>query len=182
MAVSQTSALGRRCFLRMAGPATAAGLLTSCGSRSSGDSPWRFFTAAECKTLAALCDQIIPPDQTAGAAWAGAVNYIDRQLMGPLRRQRTRYRTGLAEMDRSCNAAFGKGFADLDPDSQRQFLAQLEGDGKRFFDLAIAHTMQSYYGDPRHGGNRDAVSWRMLGVSVIPIRGRDQYEFPKQGV
>ena len=28
-------------------------------------------------------DQIIPPDQDAGAAWAGVVNYIDRQLCGP---------------------------------------------------------------------------------------------------
>ena len=27
----------------------------------------------------------------------------------------------------------------------------------------------------------DAVSWRMLGVPVIPIRGRNRYEFPRQG-
>jgi gluconate 2-dehydrogenase gamma chain len=38
--------------------------------------------------------------------------------------------------------------------------------------MVIAHTMQGYYGDPRHGGNREAVSWCMLGVPVIPIRGR----------
>jgi len=25
------------------------------------------------------------------------------------------------------------------------------------------------------------VSWRMLGVPVIPIRGRNRYELPRQG-
>jgi len=29
-----------------------------------------------------------------------------------------------------------------------------------------------FYGDPRHGGNKDRVSWRMLGVADPPIRGR----------
>ena len=32
---------------------------------------------------------------------------------------------------------------------------------KEFFDLILAHTMQGFYGDPRHGGNRDAVSCLM---------------------
>jgi hypothetical protein len=32
--------------------------------------------------------------------------------------------------------------------------------------------MMSFYGDPRHGGNKDRVSWKMLGVPDPPIRGR----------
>ena len=128
--------------------------------------------------MAALCDQIIPADQTPGAAWAGVVNYIDRQLMGPFRRQRGAYRSGLAALDQETRHFGGAPFAALSPERQTVILSNLQGENRRFFDLAIAHTMQSYYGDPRHGGNRDAVSWRMLGVSVIPIRGRDQYEFP----
>jgi gluconate 2-dehydrogenase gamma chain len=44
-----------------------------------------------------------------------------------------------------------------------------------FFELVRKHTLEGYYGSPRHGGNRDAVSWRMLGVSEPPIRGRAQY-------
>jgi gluconate 2-dehydrogenase gamma chain len=31
------------------------------------------------------------------------------------------------------------------------------------------HTLEGYYGSPRHGGNRDAVSWRMLGLDEPPI-------------
>ena len=30
----------------------------------------------------------------------------------------------------------------------------------------------------RRGGNRDAVSWRLLGVGEPPPRGRQHYEFP----
>jgi gluconate 2-dehydrogenase gamma chain len=36
--------------------------------------------------------------------------------------------------------------------------------------------MQGFYGDPRHGGNREYASWRMLGVPVAPIRGRQLYD------
>ena len=168
----------RRKFLRAAGAATAGGALISCGREKT---PWRFLTAAEGRTLAALCEQIIPTDQTPGAAWAGVVNFIDRQLMGPYRRQRASYRSGLTEIDRASAGNFGKDFAALDAPQQTALLQSLDGARKRFFTIVIAHTMQGYYGDPRHGGNRDAVSWRMLGVPVVPVRGRNRYEFPKQG-
>jgi gluconate 2-dehydrogenase gamma chain len=168
----------RRRFLRVACTATACSALISCGRETT---PWRYLTAAEGRTLEAICEQIIPTDQTPGAAWAGIVNFIDRQLMGPYRRQRAAYCSGLIEIDRAAAAKFGKDFAALDAQQQTALLQSLTGGAKRFFSAVIAHTMQGYYGDPRHGGNRDAVSWRMLGVPVIPIRGRNRYEFPRQG-
>jgi gluconate 2-dehydrogenase gamma chain len=170
--------LRRRKFLRIAGTATACGALVSCREQST---PWRFLTAAEGRTLDAMCEQIIPTDQTPGAAWAGVVNFIDRQLMGPYRRQQGAYRSGLMAIDAAAAARFGKNFADLDAPRQRALLESLTGPAKRFFNTVIGHTMQGYYGDPRHGGNRDAVSWRMLGVPVIPIRGRYRYDLSKQG-
>ena len=173
-----SKSLRRRKFLRIAGTATACGALVSCARENT---PWRYLTAAEGRTLAAIGEQIIPTDQTPGAAWAGVVDFIDRQLMGPYRRQRNAYRNGLAEIDRAAAGKFGRDFASLDAPQQTELLESLAGGGKRFFSTVIAHTMQGYYGDPRHGGNRDAVSWRMLGVPVIPIRGRNRYELPKQG-
>jgi gluconate 2-dehydrogenase gamma chain len=170
--------LRRRGFLRIAGTATACGALASCGRENT---PWRFLTAAEGRTLEAICEQIIPADQTPGAAWAGVVNFIDRQLMGPYRRQQGAYRAGLKAIDAAALTKFGKDFATLDAQMQTAVLQALTGGEKRFFSTVITHTMQGYYGDPRHGGNRDAVSWRMLGVPVIPIRGRNRYELPKQG-
>jgi gluconate 2-dehydrogenase gamma chain len=86
----------------------------------------------------------------------------------------------------------GKPFTAVTPEQQDAVLQSMEkgqarGEGwkqvsaKSFFDLVVSHTMQGFYGDPRHGGNRDAISWRMLGVPVIPIRGRYRYQLPKQG-
>jgi gluconate 2-dehydrogenase gamma chain len=170
--------LRRRRFLRIAGTVTACGTLASCGRENS---PWRFLTAAEGRTLEAICEQIIPADETPGAAWAGVVNFIDRQLMGPYRRQQNAYRNGLAAIEQASAAQSGKSFAALDGPQQTALLQSLTGGTKRFFSTVIAHTMQGYYGDPRHGGNRDAVSWRMLGVPPLPIRGRNRYEFPRQG-
>ena len=171
------NSLRRRRFLRIAGTATACGALVSCGRENT---PWRFLTAAEGRTLEAICEQIIPTDQTPGAAWAGVVNFIDRQLMGPYRRQQAAYRSGLMEIDRASVGKFGKDFAALDAPQQTALLQSLTA-ARSVSSTVIAHTMQGYYGDPRHGGNRDAVSWRMLGVPVIPIRGRNRYELPKQG-
>jgi gluconate 2-dehydrogenase gamma chain len=47
--------------------------------------------------------------------------------------------------------------------------------------LILAHTRQGFYGDPRHGGNRNRVSWKMIGVPFPPIRGREHYDQPKVG-
>jgi gluconate 2-dehydrogenase gamma chain len=34
------------------------------------------------------------------------------------------------------------------------------------------HCMQGYYGSPRHGGNRDFASWKMLGLPYPQVVGR----------
>ena len=59
----------------------------------------------------------------------------------------------------------------LRPRQQFQIVSAIEKDEKAFFELVRAHTMQGYYGTPRHGGNRDAVSWRMLGLDEPPLAG-----------
>jgi gluconate 2-dehydrogenase gamma chain len=51
----------------------------------------------------------------------------------------------------------------LRSEQQDQILAHLEEKRSPFFALLVEHTMQGFYGDPRHGGNRDRVGWRMIG-------------------
>ena len=184
--VAPHSRFDRRAFLQTAiAAAAAAGI--GCGRNGT---PWRFFTVDEARTLAAVCDQIIPPDQDPGAAWAGVVNYIDRQLCGPFRGMRETYRAGIAAIDESSRRIFSKAFADLEASHQIDFLRRVEaGDvpgelwkavsPTEFFGLVIDHTMQGFYGDPRHGGNRDGVSWKMLGLPYPPIRGRQRYDLTK---
>jgi gluconate 2-dehydrogenase gamma chain len=48
-----------------------------------------------------------------------------------------------------------------------------------FFYLMLTHTRQGFYGDPRHGGNRDMASWKMLNLPTPPVRGRQRYGDPK---
>lgn len=112
-----------------------------------------------------MCDLIIPPDRDAGAADAGVVTFIDRQLAGFLSPLQGTYRDGLA-------GAIRQGFADATPERKVELLRGIEK--TPFFAMLVSHTMQGYYGGPRHGGNRGAASWRMLGVPVPPVRGRAQ--------
>jgi gluconate 2-dehydrogenase gamma chain len=45
--------------------------------------------------------------------------------------------------------------------------------------MLVSHTMEGFYGDPRHGGNRDRVSWKMLKLPYPPVRGRLHYDLTK---
>jgi gluconate 2-dehydrogenase gamma chain len=172
--------LRRRRFLQ-GGAIAAAGTAVSCTSEKS---PWRFFTIDEAHTLEALCEQIVPADQDPGAKWAGVVHYIDRQLKGFYRQHQQVYRRGLVDLDTASRNAHGARFAELPFDRQTEVLEgvlKAKGPLAEFFNLAIAHTMQGYYGSQRHGGNRDLVSWRMLGVPDPPVRGRSPHDVTKKG-
>jgi len=144
----------------------AAGLAGTAAGCGRSRSPWRFFSVEEARTVEAACAHIIPEDQDPGAVRAGVVVFIDRQLAGFYKPLRKVYQQGIA--------ALGPGFARLPGDRQLATLRRIEQnpETKPFFDLLVAHTMQGFYGDPRHGGNRERASWKMLGVASPPIRGR----------
>lgn len=157
--------LRRRRFMQVA--ASGAAATVSCGGQKSR---YRFLTNAEAETLAAICDVIIPPDQDPGASEAGVVQFIDRQLDGFNKKLRKQYRAGIALVDTLAQSRYGKSYSKLVPTDQEQILTGAEC--RRFFELAVSHTMQGYYGSPRHGGNRNWASWRMLGIPLSPLRGR----------
>jgi len=166
----------RREFIRLAASAVAVGSSVSCGKVVSS---WRALTADEADTLASLCDQIIPEDQDPGAVSAGVVNYIDVQLSSRLKRMKKVYRGGLAQLNNLSFERYGKRFANLSDQQQIEFLTAIDGaktstDASlhKFFRIVVEHTMQGFYGDPRHGGNRNRASWAMLKLEYPPIRGR----------
>ena len=81
----------------------------------------------------------------------------------------------------------GNFFPQLSWDEQRTLLGKLEaGDvpealwpsisAPRFFSMVVDHTMQGFYGSPRHGGNRRFVSYRMLKLDYPPIVGQNRYK------
>ena len=144
--------------------------------RSRIASPYQFFSPTEAKLLIAVCEQIIPADDVPGASEAGVVFYIDRQLSGPLARYQHSYRQGLASFRQTCAEVYQAPFEELAFEAQTEALRLIEAgrapkelwsdpSQQAFFELVLDHTRQGFYGSPRHGGNRNYVSYRMLGLA-----------------
>lgn len=182
----------RRTALKMGlvgvlGAACGAGSTRLIGQLGKATRPtYRFFTEAEASLLIDLCEQIIPGDDVPGATETGAIHYIDRQLCGPLARYRQAYRTGLESFRQTCLRVYKAPFESLDPSRKIEALSLIEANkGPRdlwdkpspgaFFNLVLSNTMQSFYGSPRHGGNRDYASYRMLGLDYPQIDGQNRY-------
>jgi hypothetical protein len=176
--------LSRRTVLKLglvgiAGVVVGAGTTASLTRLAAKPRPqYRFFTDAEADLLIALCDQLIPGDDGPGATETSAINFIDRQLCGFYKRHRPTYRRGLESFRLTCLQKYGYTFQELDPARKIAALLDLESgrvpgelwakpSAQAFFNLVLAHTMQSFYGSPRHGGNRGYASHRMLGLDYL---------------
>jgi gluconate 2-dehydrogenase gamma chain len=170
----------------LAGVAVGTGSTALLGRLGRGDaSPYRFFTAAEADLLIEICEQLIPGDDTPGATEAGVIHYIDRQLCGVFKRHQATYRRGLESFHQTCLQEHGQPFPALPAEKKIAALQAIEaGRGPKdlwtkpspqaFFNLVLAHTMQGFYGSPRHGGNRGYASYRMLGLDYPPVVGRNR--------
>jgi gluconate 2-dehydrogenase gamma chain len=173
----QSSSLGARVTRRQfvaAGAVGSAALAIGCDAGKQDN--WDFLSDAQARTLKAICDQIIPADDFPSASQAGVLTYIDRQLTRHYRRYRDAYRQGLERAHASSMKRFGRELDSLAPLQQLQAVSEIEQQDRKFFNLVLVHTQEGYYGSPRHGGNRDGVSWRMLGLADPPVLGRAQYD------
>jgi gluconate 2-dehydrogenase gamma chain len=185
-------ALSRRTVLKlglvgMMGAAIGAGSTAVIARLGKAARPrYRFFSEADASLLIEICDQIIPRDDVPGATETGAIHYIDRQLCGPFARHQRAYRTGLESFRQTCLRRYNAPFESLAPAARFEALRAIErgeapealwGDPSQqeFFNLVLAHTMQGFYGSPRHGGNRDYASYRMLGLDYPQVVGQNRY-------
>jgi len=168
--------LTRRQFVKASALGGTA-LVVGCTARNRGGLD--FLNDAESRTLAAICDQIIPADDFPSASEAGVLVYIDRQLARHYRRHRNTYRDGIGQADAMSRRLFGRDLDSVSAQQQTELVTGLAKENPGFFNLVRSHTFEGYYGPPRHGGNRNAVSWRMLGMAEPPIRGRAQYDLRK---
>jgi len=179
--------LDRRTFLRtgVAGFGSIL-LMPSCLSRTS--SSWLFFTNEEAACVIALAEQIIPEDEHGGGATeAGVIHYIDRQLMAVFDYDQVIYQQGISALQQCCLQLHGLRFEKLDKDVQYSLCIAMEEGGlqeeiwgdlkqERFFKLVLSHSMQGFYGAPRHGGNKDYMSYQMMGLDFPLVVGRNHYE------
>ncbi len=168
-------------------------LSLACGSImfipacSGYNSVWRFFNEEEAKTIVAFAEQIIPKDQDPGATDANVINFIDKQLVGPYTRFQEEYRKGIPAIKMSSQRILRKAFSDLEWDEQTHFMEQMESgylpeeyweevDQKSFFRMVMEHSMQGFYGSPRHGGNKNYISFKMMKLDYPHVIGQNRYE------
>ncbi len=178
--------LNRRSFLKtgVAGFGSIM-LMPSCLSQSKS---WLFFTNEEAFAVIALCEQIIPADEHGGGATeAGVIHYIDRQLVAVFDYDQVIYQSGIEALQSTSLNLYGKRFQELDQKTQYAFIVELDNgtlpkdhwedlDQRRFFKLLVSHTMQGFYGSPRHGGNKNYMSYKMMGLDFPLVVGRNHYE------
>lgn len=170
----------------------AAGACERRGDESAATAPYLFFTPDEARFVEAATARLIPADESGpGALEAGVASYIDKQLAGAWGAGEQLYRSGPwtpaaapemgyqlpftpAELFRKALRALHDergGFATLTPDQQDQFLAALEKDdrdlggvpSKTFFASLLEMTIEGFFSDPVHGGNKGMVGWTLIG-------------------
>lgn len=94
---------------------------------------------------------------------------------------RQRYRLGLAGLAGYCQKQFQKAFSALNAEDKDKVLTDLEQgaitldgiDAKLFFQQVLGNTMEGFFADPIYGGNRDMVSWKMIGFPGARYDYRD---------
>lgn len=93
-------------------------------------------------------------------------------------------RNGILDVNAYTNEKYKSAFDSLSKDDRIVVLTQLE---KRqiqlptvptaiFFNLLYDLTMQGYFADPIHGGNKDKASWKMIGFPGIGAMYSDKIE------
>lgn len=156
-----------------------------------------FFSPEEAQFVEAAVDRLIPADdEWPGAAWAGVMNFIDRQLAGAYGAGSRMYLEGpwdLGEPEQGYQLPFTPAelyrtgiqetrdwlaeregeteFWDLTGSTQSDVLQMLEAGevplpsmpSSVFFETLLANTIEGWFADPAYGGNRDMISWRMIG-------------------
>lgn len=148
---------------------------------------YRCFSVDEGECLGAICEQFIPADDYPGAKEAGVVNFIDKLLYQRFPELRPDYKKGIQTLEKYSTETFRKPFANLSWEQQYSVLQQMERNElpemfwkeipqRRFFDMVLRNTMQGYYGPPRHGGNKDYASYRMMRLDYPLLIGQNRYE------
>src|SRR5271163_1959632 len=83
---------------------------------------------------------------------------------------------GIAAANEWSRKTYGRDFDRLAPDKRIEALKQMQ-EGKAefanfssraFFARLLTLTMEGFFGDPIYGGNRNKVSWKMLGFPGLP--------------
>jgi gluconate 2-dehydrogenase gamma chain len=146
-----------------------ASLAAWARTAAAAQAPFTILTPAEARTMEAFAAQIVPSDGTSpGAKEAGAVWFIDRALASYFPEMKEPVKLGILELDVRARRR-GKtitAFPDLSSSDQIRIMRQVED--TPFFFMGRMLTVIGVFADSRHGGNRDHVGERILGIEHKP--------------
>ena len=164
----------RRDFLRSGGSALGATWLVanaplilagcqSAQSRLQTRETYDNISFENAVELAAVVDQIIPPDETLGAADTGVVYFIDVALGGFMAGAAPTLKTGLADLQKRTRATHERHerFSELSFAQQTTVLEAIEDTD--FFGTVHFLTLLGMFCLPKYGGNQDHAGWDLLG-------------------
>jgi gluconate 2-dehydrogenase gamma chain len=175
----------RREFIKRAGFLTGSlMLIPACNP------PWpyyRTFSNDEAACLIALCEQIIPADEYPGATDAGVINYIDKQIALRFPEEKEVFCKSLLHIQDYCKTVHKSLFEELQPETQIEIMKKIEegelqgqnwenNSQRQFFNKLIDRSMQGFYGSPRHGGNKNYLSYRMLKLDYPLLIAQNRYK------
>ena len=164
----------RRDFLKSGGSIASASWLainmplivsaaqTAAENNESGEG-FKNITVEESVELSALVNQIIPPDETPGAAEIGVVHFIDVALGGFMSGKAPGLRQGLKELHQKTKSVYPEisRFSELAPDQQTQMLRSVED--TPLFGMLHNMTLMGMFCLPRYAGNRNDAGWELIG-------------------
>jgi gluconate 2-dehydrogenase gamma chain len=131
------------------------------------------------------CGVVTFIDRQLASAWGGGAKMYRN---GPFRAAKPEYgyqlpltpreffATGVTATNAWTRKAYGKDFDRLAPKDRDDALKALEQgkaelgdfDSKPFLEALLLLTMEGFFADPIYGGNRDKVSWKMIGFPGLP--------------
>lgn len=134
------------------------------------------FGAPGVSALRALVDTLIPPDDYPGGWDCGVGDYLERGFTAQLAPHVPLYLACLAALDAEARGHEDRSFAELGLPERTRLLQLLEKDGGaaewpiapvRFIRIAAEHAAEGFYADPANGGNKNEISWKMIGFEVV---------------
>ena len=86
------------------------------------------------------------------------------------------YRAAIRETNIHCGKTYGRTFNALKAEQQDEVLHALEQgrieleslSSRLFFDMLLKNTEEGFFADPMYGGNRNKVSWKLVGFPGLP--------------
>jgi gluconate 2-dehydrogenase gamma chain len=92
------------------------------------------------------------------------------------------FAAGIKAANEWTRKSYGKDFDRLTPADREAALKTMDAgkaefveiNGKQFFEAVLQSAMEGFFADPIYGGNRNKVSWRMVGYPGLPAAYADK--------